>query len=206
MNTNNNINNIILEGTRDQDKLEDKKKIIQKTKEIMAYKEQELNQLKYNLALKYDKRTYCDYYLSLIKTKHDLIFSFYYNNDYNSRIIKIDLFFISFIIHYTVNALFFNDDTMHEIYETNGKFQFIYQLPQIIYSSIISAVLNTLMKILALSEDGILEFKHNKKIDDLEERKGRLNFRLKIKFILFFIISICFILMFWYYLSMFCAM
>jgi hypothetical protein len=76
MNTANNINNIILESSKNQDQKNEKNKIIQKTKEIMAYKEQELNQLKYNLALKYDKRTYCDYYLSLIKTKHDLIFFF----------------------------------------------------------------------------------------------------------------------------------
>ena len=205
MNTANNINNIILERSKNQDQINEKNKIIQKTKEIMAFKEQELNQLKYNLALQYDKRSYCEYYLSLIKTKHNLIFSFYYKNDYNSRIIKKDLFLISFIIHYTVNALFFNDSTMHKIYEDNGKFQFIYQLPQIIYSSIISAFINSLLKILSLSEEGILEFKQNKKTEDLEERKRRLDFRLRIKFILFFIISIDFILMFWYYLSMFCA-
>ena len=31
--------------------------------------------------------------------------------------IKIDLFFVSFVMNYTVNAFFFNDDTMHKIYE-----------------------------------------------------------------------------------------
>ena len=48
---------------------------------------------------------------------------------------------------------------MHKIYEEKGKFQFIYQLPQIIYSTIISSVLDYLLKFLALSEDYILEFK-----------------------------------------------
>ena len=171
----------------------------------MAYNDQELNLLKYKSALKYDKRTYCDYYLSLIKAKHNLIFSFYYTNDYNSRIMKINLFFFGFVIYYTVNALFFNDDTMHKIYEDKGKFQFIYQLPQIIYSSIISSVLNSLLKLLALSENVILKFKKNKKIDELDKRKTDLNNKLHIKFILYFIISTIFLLLFWYYLSMFCA-
>ena len=36
------------------------------------------------LALKYDKRKYCEYYSSLIKKKHNLIFSFFYN-DYNPK-------------------------------------------------------------------------------------------------------------------------
>ena len=164
-----------------------------------------MNELSYKLALKHDKRTYCGYYLSLIRTKHNLIFSFYYTNDYNSRIIKIDLFFISFVIYYTVNALFFIDDTMHKIYEDKGEYQFVYQLPQILYSSLISAILNALLKILALSEGDILELKKTKSKKNLKQKNNDLNSKLQIKFILYFIISTILILFFWYYISMFCA-
>ena len=66
-----------------------KRDIIQKIYTIMKYNEQELNELNYKSALKCDKRNYCEYYFSLIKTKHDLIFAFCYNDDYNSKIIKI---------------------------------------------------------------------------------------------------------------------
>ena len=128
-----------------------KKEIIEKTKNIMAFDDEELNSLTYDLAMKYDHRTYCEYYSSLIKTKHNLVFSFCYSNDYNSRIIKIDLFFIGFATYFSVNALFFNDDTMHKIYEDRGSFNFIYQLPQILYSSIISGILNALLKLLTLT-------------------------------------------------------
>ena len=41
-------------------------------------------------------------------------------------------------------------------------FNFAYQLPQIVYSSLISSVLNILLKLLALSEDDIINFKQNK--------------------------------------------
>ena len=53
----------------------------------------ELNDLSYNNAIKIDKRTYCQYYLSLIRTKHLFFFSFWPVFDYNSQIIKIFLFF-----------------------------------------------------------------------------------------------------------------
>ena len=36
----------------------------------------ELNDLDYKIAIKIDKRTYFQYYLSLIRTKHLLFFSF----------------------------------------------------------------------------------------------------------------------------------
>ena len=184
----------------------DNKEIILKVKEIMAYNEEEINNLSYKLALKYDKRTYFQYYISLIKTKHILFFSFYNNkNDYNSQIIKINLFFIGFIIDFFINALFFNDDTMHKIYEEEGNFNFLYQLPQIIYSTLISLALNTLIQMLALSEDNILEFKKNKSTKNLNKRLDKLNNLLRIKFILYFIICIILLIFFWYYLSMFCA-
>ena len=183
-----------------------KKELIKKAKEIMNYNDEEMNSLSYELALKYDKKTYCEYYLSLIKTKNILIFSFYNNrNDYNSQIIKINLFFIGFIINFFVNALFFNEEAMHQILEKKGKFDFIYQLPQIIYSTIIFTFLNTLLKILALSQGNIINFKRNKNAKDLNKRKEDLNFLLKVKFILYFIISTIFLIFFWYYLSMFCA-
>ena len=65
---------------------------IEKAKNILDYTDDEINDLSYELALQYDKRTYCIYYLSLIKTKHNLIFSFFNDSDYNSRIVKIDIF------------------------------------------------------------------------------------------------------------------
>ena len=186
-------------------KLSKKQSIIQKTREIMAYNDEELNQLSYELALQYDNRTFCEYYNSLIKTKHNLIFSFCYSNDYNSRIIKIDLFFINFVIGFTVNALFFDDNSMHKIYKDKGKYDFIYQLPQIIYFSIISSFLDTLLKLLALSEDYILDLKKNKINTNLDKKFAELYKKLKIIFLLFIIISSIFLLFFWYYISMFCA-
>ena len=184
------------------------KEKIELIKKIMKYNHRELNHSSYKYALKYDSRTYWQYYLSLIRTKHILFFSFYNNEDYNSKIIKIDLFFISFVIYYSVNALFFNDNTMHKLYEDEGKFNFIYQLPQILYSSLISIVLNTLLKILALSEEEIInlkKMKRRKNKGDIEKKEVEIKDKMKIKFIAYFIVSTIFLFFFWYYLSMFCS-
>ena len=121
--------------------------------------DEEINGFSYEMAIKYDKRTYCQYYLSLLKTQHNLIFAFFNSNDYNSRIIKIDLFFIGFAIEYTVNGLFYTDNTMHKIYESKGEFDLDYQLPIAIYSTIISYILNFPLDLLALSNDSIINFK-----------------------------------------------
>ena len=182
-----------------------KLKIIRQVQKIMKYNEDELNDLPYNLAIQYDKRTYCKYYIYLLKLNHDLLFSFCETRDYNSKIIKIDLFFIGFSMFYTINALFYDDDTMHNLYENDGTFDFIYQFPKDFYSSLISMLLNTILKVLALSNDEIINFKKSKFRKNIKKVGNILMTKLKVKFIFYFIISFIFLFMFWYYISMFGA-
>ena len=94
---------------------------------------------------------------------------------------------------------------MHTIYKEKGAFNFIYQFPQIIYSSIISSVLNVLLKLLALSESSIIEFKKYKNKEELKQKEKDLLSNIKNKIMLYIIISFAFLLFFWYYVSMFCA-
>ena len=77
------------------------------------------------------------------------------------------------------------------------------QIPIIIYSSLISIILNTPLHLLALSNDAILDFKQNKSKNDIMNRTEKLKKILSFKFILYFIFSFLFLIFFWYYISMF---
>ena len=178
---------------------------MEKIKKILKFRDQEKNLLDYKIALIHDKRKYCKYYKSLLKTQHEFIFSFIYKKDYNSRIVKIDLYFVSFVIYYAVNGLFFDDNTMHKIYENNGSFDLESQITKIIYSSIISMVINKILGLLALSSAAIIKFKENKNKNNVNVRKRELKKSLNIKFALYFILSFLFLLAFWYYIAMFGA-
>ena len=172
------------------------------------YNDYELNYLSYKEALQIDRRLYCEYYISLLKTKHLIINTFFYDKDYNSQCLKICLFLFIFSLFTTVNTLFFNDSTMHDIYESKGKYKILYRLPQIIYSTIISSSINILIKLLSLSEKNVVRFKRenfSEKIDNIDIKKNSLFKHLKIKFILFYIFSFLLMIFFWYYISCFCA-
>ena len=175
------------------------------TKDLLNKKDFELNSLDYEEAIKLDKRNYCEYYFSLINYNHPLVFSFGCYQDYNPKIIKIFLFFYSFILDLTINALFFNDDTMHKIYEDKGKFNFLYQIPQIMYSTLISKFIDGFIRKLALSQDNIVELKQEKDKMKLNKKYIRTKKILKKKFIAFFLISFIILICFWYYLICFCG-
>ena len=175
-----------------------------KIKRAMDYNDSELNQLSYKEALEIDKRTYLQYYLSLLRTKHLLIFTFYTTKDYNSRIIKINLFLFTFVLNYTVNGFFCDDSTMHKIYEDGGGFDLNYHIPQIVYSTIISSVIITLVKITALTESNVIKIR-SAKVKDLNEIYKSEVKSIYRKFICFFIIIFILLLFFWYYIGCFCA-
>ena len=170
---------------------------------ILEYNPNELNLLEYKNALSFDKRSFCQYYINLVSNKNIFLFAFFVKNDYNSRIMKINLFFNMFAIHFGVNALFFSDSTMHQIYEDKGTFNFIYQIPKILYSLLISLILNSLLKFLCLTEKDILKVK-NINIKDIDKASNTMKF-IKIKFTFFILVSFIIILFLWYYLLCFCA-
>ena len=111
-------------------------------------------------------------------------------------------------MNYAINALFFTDGTMHKIYIDKGKYEFIYQLSSIIYSSIISILFDKILQFFALTEGIILDFKNNRKNIDIKEliHKGlKLISKIFTRSVLYFIISTIFLLFYWYYLALFCA-
>ena len=220
INNNNDINykNNVEQTTQDnQDKTTNKLNIAkilkiksynknnQYIKEILEKKDFEINSLEYEEAFKLDKRSFIQYYISLLRYNHPLIFSFGNFNDYNSRIIKIFLFFFSFSSGFTINALFFNDDTMHKIYQDKGKYNILFQIPKILYSTLISVLISSLIKNLALSQDKIVELKQEKGKNNFEEKYNKTLKIFRIKIILFFVLAFIILSFCWYYITCFCG-
>ena len=164
----------------------------------------EMNSLSYEEAIKSDKRNYYNYYISLLKTKHPIIFYFFDIKDYNSKFIKISLFLLYFSFMFLCNELFFHEFIIHKIYVEEGKYDFSYFIKYIICSFIISRILEIIMRLIFLTERNICEIKAesneslNKKVKDV---KNCIN----IKSIILFIIGFLFLLFIWYYLSSFAA-
>ena len=182
-----------------------KKGIIKNNKNEIKYNDSELNSFEYKYAQLFDKRKYSEYYYSLIITKHPLISSFYPKDNYNSQSIKICLLFLSFASSLTVNSLFFTDDTMHKIYEDEGVFNFVYSLPKIIYSTLISSLISIIINKLALTDEVILNINKEKNIEDIKERAAKAKKYLMIIIILFFIIGFILLGIYLFYIGCFCA-
>ena len=104
-----------------------------------------------------------------------------------------------------MNTLFFSDDSMHKLYEDEGKYDILYQIPQMLYSTIISQIMSSLLEKLSLFQDDIINLKEKKDIGDIKKEIKRIIKYIKIKCLLLFIFGIILFITFWYYISAFCS-
>jgi hypothetical protein len=176
-----------------------------KAKITLKMKDEELNQLNYEEAITKDQRTYFQYYLSLIKKKQIIIFSFFTSNDYNIKTIKISLFFVNFSLYFVINGFFFSDNSMHKIFLRKESGHFFYQIPQILYSTLVSIFFHLFLKALSISEPSLLEFKNDQETNDVMSKGKEIERKIKKRFVIFYIVIFLLMLFFWYYISCFCA-
>ena len=102
-----------------------------------------------------------------------------------------------------LNVFFFSDDSMHKIYLDYGKNNFIQQIPQFIYTTIVSQLLQIFICYLSLTDKYIYQIK------GLEKKKKKKIFKIlkciKLKLIGFFTFTILLFAFYWYLISTFCA-
>jgi hypothetical protein len=91
---------------------------------------------------------------------------------------------------------------MNKIYES--EYPFIYQLPNIIYSNLISTIINLIIRYFALTSKDILEIRLID-VEKLDIKLAEIKKCIKIKLIFFFILSFLFLFIFWFYVTIFCA-
>ena len=75
-----------------------------------------------------------------------MISTFLNNDDYNIKSIKISSFILQFVLTITVNALFYNDEVIHEINQQEEDNSLISKYSRIIYSAIISGIINYIIE------------------------------------------------------------
>ena len=89
------------------------------------------------------------------------MFAFCTNNDFNLNYFKISKIIFLFGTNFALNVLFFFDESMHIIYINAGGFNLIQQIPQIIYSSLVTTFIEFIINFLILSEADLHDIKNN---------------------------------------------
>ena len=104
-----------------------------------------------------------------------------------------------------MNVVFFSDDSMHKLYLNYGKYDFIQQIPQIIYSIVLSQLIEVILCYLSLTDKHFYQIKalKNKKLN--RSKVFQILKCVKLKLIGFFSFTLVLFCFYWYFISAFCA-
>jgi len=185
-----NSRNIIAVSNREKNEINKIYKLIVPTTNEEKLDSYELNNLEYNEAINQDKRNFMEIYWSSLKREHLIIFTFFIRNDHNIIYIKYSRFIFSICTDMALNIFFFADETMHKMFLDYCKYNFIQQIPQIIYSTIVSQLIELLLCFLSFTDKYYYEIKDSKTKSKVEILQIIKCIRLKIYF--FYIFSLCF--------------
>ena len=177
--------------------------------DMEKYLEEPLDELEYEDVLIKENRSMSVYLCEKIKEKQIIINSFFVKDDIISKSQKIILFIVYIDIFFVVNALFYNEKYISELYNSNKRetyFSFVKRsVNRFIYSIFMSSFVKYLIECFFVEEKKIREIlllsqqtKINIGIEMLNLMK-----RIKINTRNFIITSYCITAVSWFYISCF---
>ena len=174
----------------------------EKFEEIERKTYNELNSLSYGDALEKDKRTFFQYYISLLMTKQLLLFAFNCKNDFNSKIMKICFFLYMFSIFLFVNTISIDISSLYELFISKGKIDIFYDYNHLILITTFCQLIKIIILLTAFTEEEVISIRNsnsNKNRKDITKALIKINIKCHL-FFFFSILTLCFI---WIYISCF---
>ena len=193
--------------TTNNELLDNKMKVNKLTKkeETIKIDDYILNHLDFKKAIELDKRGLLQIYFSILKREHIILFTFFSWKDYNLFYIKFPKLFFIISTIMAMNVFFFFDNSIHQLYLAQGKYNFGLLLPQIIYSIMITYFTEVIINFLTMTDKYIYNVKD---LENNEANKCIAMNSLKCiqkKLKAFFICILIVMIFYWYLITSFCA-
>ena len=167
----------------------------------------DINYLPYSQALKIDKRSFFSIYISLIKLKIEIISILFFPEEFTHKSLTLSMYVLDFLFSFFMNAFLYTDDVVSEKYHNNGKLNIFTTLFLSLTSNIVSSIIIFYIKKLVTFREYLTLM-----IRDINRKNSfiltfkKLYLILKIKAIIFFIISFVLTIFIIFYLLIFCQM
>ena len=175
---------------------------------LEEYLKTSLDDLDYDESIMRENRNICKIFIEKLVVKQMILDLFYNNNWIIPKTIKAIFFIIRIDLYLFINAFFYNEVYITELYFSNKKEEFFSFVPRslnrIIYTSFVSTVLNFIISLLFPSENKIkkilLKKKHPK---DMKNKIIIATTNIINNYWLFIGLSYIFSIITWFYVSCF---
>ena len=120
------------------------------------YLKQDLDDMEYDDALKLDKRDFCEFFIEKFKQKQIIMDTFFNKENLIPISIKIILLLLNIDLYFVINGLFFNEEYISELFNSDKKETFFSFFPRSIsrffYATLVSFVVGIIIDCIFIEE------------------------------------------------------
>ena len=178
--------------------------------EIDEYLKTEFEDIDFDDALKYDKRSFCQFFYERFKEKQIIINTFFKHENLKPTCIKIILLLINIDLYFVINGIFITEDYISELFNSNEEETFFSFFPRSIsrfaYTTLVSGFLGIIIDCFFIIEEKKIKKVFIREKKDSIKLKYEISLiikKIKKNYIIFIIICFLISLISWYYVSCF---
>ena len=131
------------------------------------FDEKELDELEFEEAIIYDKRSFCRIFWFALKQKHILIYTFFNKDSYKPFAIRLSIVLFSFLFYFIINGFLYNETYISSKLTTEEKTLSDYfndSIERIVYTSLVGGLISFIISVL---------FNTEKKIEKTMGKRGK---------------------------------
>ena len=177
--------------------------------DMEEYLKPNLDDMEYDDAIKLDKREFCEFFSEKLKEKQIIMDTFFNKENLTPMSIKIILLLLNIDLYFVINGLFFNEDYISQLYNSNEKETFFSFIPRsysrFFYATIVSFVVGIIIDCIFIEEKKIKRIFLREKDDPLQLKYEIFtNVKsIRTRYTIFIFLCIFISIFSWYYISCF---
>ena len=177
--------------------------------DIEEYLKPDFDDMEYDDAIKFDKRTFCEYFIAKLKQKQIIMDTFFNKENLIPMSIKIILLALNIDLYFVINGFFFNEEYLSELFNSDEEETFFSFIPRSInrffYTTIVGIIISIIIDCIFIEEKRIRRIFLREK-DDIMQLKYEISIivkSIKKRYIIFIFICLFISIISWYYISCF---
>ena len=177
--------------------------------DMEEYLKPDLDDMEYDDAIKLDKREFCEFLGEKIKEKQIILNTFYFKENLRPMSIKIILLLLNIDLYFVINGLFFDEEYISQLFNSNEKETFFSFIPRSIsrffYCTMVGLFVGIIIDCIFIEEKKIRRIFLREKEDPIQLRYeiSITVDSIKTRYTVFIFLCIFISIISWYYVSCF---
>ena len=177
--------------------------------DIEEYLKPDLDDLEYDDAIKFDKRTFCEFFIERLSEKQIIMNTFYYKENLKPKSIKIILFLLNIDLYFVINGFFYNEEYLSALFNSNKEETFFSYIARsfsnFVYATLVGVIIGTIIDCIFIEESRVKRTFLREKGNPVQLRYeiSIITTKIKKRYIIFILLCFFISIISWYYVSCF---